>query len=87
MTQQGPACCRDSSQENESKFNAASLRKVLWDAPTMLLCTRAGGDGAGTTAREGGRQAALLWAGLCPASFCWELESKGEGKRSQAAGT
>lgn len=38
-------------------------------------------------AQEGGLQAALLWAGLCPASFCRELESKGEGERSQAAST
>lgn len=60
--EQGPACCRDSSRENESKFNAALLCKVLWDAPTELLCTRAGGDDAGMTAPERGLQAALLWA-------------------------
>lgn len=52
----------DSSDENESEFNTALLCKVLWDARTGLLCTTAGGDGAGRPAPQRGLQAALLWA-------------------------
>lgn len=51
-TQQGPEGNGDSSSENESKFNAALLCKGLWDAPPELLCTRAGGVGAGEPAPE-----------------------------------
>lgn len=81
MTQQRPACCRDSSQQKESKFNSAIPCKVLWTPPELEEIN------AGMTAADWGLQAAWLWACICPTSFCWELESKGECEHSQAIST